>query len=58
MHTSQKLLKEVRIVPEDADDTNSFRIYGDVTEVVSFDDDNEYIIITISDKFIRSEVIK
>jgi GTP cyclohydrolase II len=37
MHTSKKLLKEVRMVPEDADDTNSLRIYGNTTEVISFD---------------------
>lgn len=58
MHTSEALLKEVRISDPDADDTNSFRIYDDTTEVISFDDSSDFIIITIKDPFVTEMIRK
>ncbi len=52
MHTSESLLKEVRIYPVDANSQNSFRVYKDTVEIISFDDQNDYIIVTIKDRFI------
>lgn len=54
MQTSESLLKEVRRVPGDANDTNSFRIFDHTTGVISFRDNNDYIIVTITDKYVTN----
>jgi sugar-specific transcriptional regulator TrmB len=57
MKTSTKLNKEVRIYPKDANDKNSFRIYKDTVEIISFDEKNEFIVVLIKDKYI-TELMK
>jgi hypothetical protein len=44
--------KEIRAIPEELCDNNSFRIWDDCINIVSFDEDNNYIIITIKDKYV------
>lgn len=52
MQSTEDLLKEVRKNPEDADDKNSFRIFENQIEIVSFDKQNNYIVISLEDPFI------
>lgn len=52
MKTSNKFLKEVRIIPGDIDDKNNLRIYDDTVEIISFDKKDEFIVITIKDEYI------
>lgn len=52
MKTSPKLLKEIRLMPKDLKDFNSMRVSGKVTCITSFDDKKDYIVITISDKYV------
>jgi sugar-specific transcriptional regulator TrmB len=57
MANQSEFLKEVRLLPSDFDDLNSIRIWDDVTDIVSYDDKGEFIVITIQDKFI-TEMMK
>ena len=52
MKTSPKLLKEIRLMPEDIRDFNSMRVSGNWTSITSFDDKKDYIVITIYDKYV------
>lgn len=52
MQSSKALLKEVRRNPSDADDRNSFRIFGEYVELVSFDEKNDFIVVIINDRFL------
>ena len=49
----QKLYKkEIRIIPSELEDKNSFRIWDDTINIVSYDDKGDFIVITIKDKFV------
>lgn len=52
MHSDKKLLKEIRIIPHELSDKNMFRIGGDLSTITSFDENDDYIVITIKDKFV------
>jgi sugar-specific transcriptional regulator TrmB len=52
MFDQKKYKKEIRILPEELNDRNSFRIWDDTINIVSYDDKNEFIVITIKDKFV------
>lgn len=52
MRTSKKLFKEVRINPKDADIIHSYRIFDDTTEIVTFDKNEDVIVIEINDKLV------
>lgn len=52
MYAHKKFLKELRMLPRAFDDMNSFRIWDDTINIVSFDDNDEFIVITIKDKFV------
>lgn len=57
MHTSTQLLKEVRILPDNFTSSHGYRIYGDTIEIVSFDENKDYIVVTIQDRYI-TELMK
>lgn len=44
--------KEIRIIPPELEDQNSFRIWDDTINIVSYDDKGDFIVITIKDKFV------
>jgi len=52
MYQHKLYKKEVRIIPEEIDENTSFRIWDDTMNIVSFDDNDEFIVVTIKDKFI------
>ncbi len=54
MKISQKLLKEIRLVPKELDDYHALRIGGDNVTIISFDKNKDYIVITINDPFVAS----
>lgn len=53
MKTHKNLLKEIRLTPKGMDDVHALRIAGDVVTIISFDEKNDYIVITIKDKFVK-----
>src|SRR3989344_1414880 len=55
--TSPKLLKEIRLMPDDLKDYNSMRVSGYLTSITSFDEKKDYIVINIYDKYV-SELYK
>lgn len=57
MDTSEKLLKEVRILPDSLMDSNNFRVWDDTINIVSYDETKEFILITIKDKYV-AELMK
>jgi len=57
MHNSKKLLKELRIMPKEVQATSGFRLAGDITCIISFDKNNDFIVVTFFDRFI-TELIK
>lgn len=50
-HTSKLILKEIRLLPEAIDRDISYRIYDNTMYLISFDELNELIVITIKDHF-------
>jgi len=52
MKTDEKLLKEIRLMPEEFKGLYGIRISGDVTHIISFDKDQNYIDITIKDTYV------
>ncbi|OGK62686.1 hypothetical protein A2334_00550 [Candidatus Roizmanbacteria bacterium RIFOXYB2_FULL_38_10] len=52
MKTDKKLLKEIRLMPKEMKTLHGLRISGDITNIISFDKDNNYIDITIKDKYV------
>lgn len=57
MTKHKKYLKEVRLLPRELDDNNSLRIWDDTVNIVSYSDNDEFIIVTIKDKYL-SELMK
>lgn len=57
MNDHKKFLKEVRIRPIELDDENSIRIYDDTVNIISYGYEDEFIVITIKDKFV-AEMMK
>jgi sugar-specific transcriptional regulator TrmB len=53
----KKYMKEIRSIPEQLCDNNSFRIWDDYVNIISFENPTEFILITIYDKFI-AEMMK
>lgn len=52
MKTSIKLLKEIRIMPKEMQITSDFRLAGDMTYIISFDKNNDFIVVTLFDKYL------
>mgnify|MGYP002624078364 CR=1 FL=1 len=52
MTKHNKYNKEVRLLPHGFDDMNSLRIWDDTFNLVSFDENDDFIIITIKDKYV------
>ncbi|MCA9382860.1 hypothetical protein KC909_00705 [Candidatus Dojkabacteria bacterium] len=57
MTKHKKYLKEVRLLPRELDNNNSLRIWDDTVNIVSYSDNDEFIIVTIKDKYL-SELMK
>lgn len=55
IHKFQKMYrKEIRIYPKEFQDNNSIRIWDDYVNIISYDDNGEFIVITIVDKYVAS----
>lgn len=54
MSKQKKYLKEVRFSPKDWNDTSSLRIWDDTVNIITYDDHNEFLVITIKDKFVAN----
>jgi len=58
MDPDPKFLKEIRLIPEEFENNNGFKIWGDYAEIISFsdydtpNDTDEVLVITIKDKII------
>lgn len=52
MKTDVKILKEIRLMPEEMKGLYALRISGDITTIISFDEKKNYIHITIKDRFV------
>ena len=52
MRTDKKLLKEIRLMPKEMKTLHGLRVSGDITNIISFDKDDNYIDITIKDKYV------
>lgn len=52
MKTDKKLLKEIRLMPEDLDCMHGLRISGNLVTIISFDTKKDYVVITIRDRFV------
>lgn len=52
MSTSKKFLKEIRLIPDNILDKNDLRIYNDQVEILSFDEINDFIVVSIKDKYL------
>lgn len=52
MKTDNHLLKEIRLTPPNMKDMHGLRIAGNTVVIISFDDKQDYIVITIKDKFV------
>ncbi len=52
MKNDQAMLKEVRLLPEDVEEENFFRIYDDTVVIISRDEANDFIVMTLQDKFV------
>lgn len=52
MKTDVKLLKEIRLMPKEMKGLYGLRISGDITHIISFDEKQDYIDITIKDRFV------
>lgn len=52
MKTDKKLLKEIHLMPPEMKGMYGVRISGDVTDIISFDAVEKYIVITIKDTYV------
>jgi sugar-specific transcriptional regulator TrmB len=52
MATDKKLLKEIRMMPGGFNDKNTLRIWEDTVNIISFDDNDDFVVVTIKDKYI------
>jgi len=52
MKTDKKLLKEIHLMPKEMKGLYGVRISGDITHIISFDEQKEYIDIAIKDKYV------
>ncbi|MFZ2026585.1 MAG: helix-turn-helix domain-containing protein [Microgenomates group bacterium] len=52
MKTDKKLLKEIHLMPKEMKGLYGVRISGDITHIISFDTDQNYIDITIKDTYV------
>lgn len=52
MKTDKKLLKEIHLMPKEMKGLYGVRISGDITNIISFDKDQNYIDITIKDTYV------
>lgn len=52
MKTDKKLLKEIHLMPAEMKGLYGVRISGDITHIISFDKDQNYIDITIKDTYV------
>ena len=52
MRTDKKLLKEIRLMPKEMKTLHGLRVSGDITNIISFDKSDNYIDITIKDKYV------
>lgn len=56
MKTDPSLLKEIRLMPKEMNGLYGVRLSGDITHIISFDEKENYIDITIKDKFVTQLV--
>lgn len=54
MIKKKKFKKEIRIIPKEFKNNNSFRIWGDTVNIISYENQTDFITVTIKDKFIVS----
>jgi len=54
VRSDSKLLKEVHLMPTSVKDPNNLRVAGDFVTIVSFDKNKDYIVITITDKYVAA----
>lgn len=54
MIPSEKDLKEIRILPPDVEDRNYFRVYDDTVVIISRDETEDFIVITLKDIFVAN----
>ncbi|PIY69267.1 hypothetical protein COY90_01520 [Candidatus Roizmanbacteria bacterium CG_4_10_14_0_8_um_filter_39_9] len=52
MKTNKALLKEIRLMPKEMKTLHGLRLSGDVVNIISFDEKENYIDITIKDKYV------
>jgi len=52
MKTDKKLLKEIHLMPKELKGLYGVRISGDITNIISFDEQQNYIDITIKDTYV------
>ena len=52
MKTDKKLLKEIHLMPKEMKGMYGVRVSGDITHIISFDKDSNYIDITIKDTYV------
>ena len=52
MKTDKKLLKEIHLMPPEMKGLYGVRVSGDITNIISFDKDKNYIDITIKDTYV------
>lgn len=57
MSSSKKHLKEIRMMPPGFEDKNTLRIWEDTVNIISFDEQGEYVVVTIKDRYI-AEIIR
>lgn len=57
LRDKKKRLKEVRITPGAIQDTNIMRIWDETVNILSFDDKDDFIVVTIKDKYL-AEMMK
>jgi sugar-specific transcriptional regulator TrmB len=52
MKTDKKLLKEIHLMPPEMKGLYGVRVSGDLTNIISFDKDQNFIVITIKDTYV------
>jgi len=52
MKSDKKLLKEIRLMPKEMRGLYGLRISGDIANITSFDEKENYIVITIKDTYV------
>lgn len=54
MTSSEKHLKEIRLMPKGFEDNNTLRVWDNTVNIISFDDQEEYVVVTIKDRYIAN----